>query len=131
MRNVPRTAFCTIFGALQCAILAAVIFTVGAVLDGTAFSEALAFAVVAGVIAAFFGALIGFVIGIFDLSPLLGGLAGVLATLAAVGFYVLTFGRPNQYGYFLGESAIIVVVLALPAILTGVLTTLEKNLLFE
>ena len=131
MSSIPRIIVCTLLSALQCAILAAAVFAVGAVVDGTAVGDALAFAAVVGIIGSLIGALIGLIIGIFDLRPLPGGLVGALGTAAAVGFYVLTFGRPGAYSYFLGESAIILVVLALPTVLAGVLTALEKNLLFK
>lgn len=116
-----------LMGTMLCTFLTATLFAIASILDGTRASEALAYGVVVGVVAGFFGAFIGMVIGIFDLGLLGGGLVGLLATAGAVAFYVLTFSRPNQYGYFLGESAIIVLALGLPAILTGVLTALVKN----
>lgn len=131
MKTVPRLFTCTFLGALLCALLTATLFAVFSILDGTRASEALAYGIVAGVAAGFFGALIGMVIGIFNLGLLGGGLVGLLATAGAVAFYVLTFSRPNQYGYFLGQSAIIVLVLGLPAVLTGVLIALVKNRLFQ
>lgn len=127
MQNVPRILISTFLGALLCAGLSALLFAMAAILDGTRPSEALAFAVVVGVVAAFFGALIGMAVGVANLGLIGGGIAELLATAGAVAFYVLTFGRPNQYGYFLSESAVIVVALALPTILTGVLTAWLKN----
>lgn len=127
MRRTPRILICTLLGALLCPALTATLFAIVSILDGTRSSEALAYGVVAGVVAGFFGVFIGMTVGIFDLGILGGGLVGLLATVGAVAFYVLTFSRPNQYGYFLGQSAIIVLVLGLPAILTGVITALVKN----
>lgn len=130
MHKMPRILFCTFFGAFLCAILTAILFTIGAMVDGTPLGEAFAFGLVAGILAAFFGALIGLVVAVARLGLLGGGLTGLLATAVAVAFYILAFGRPDQFGYFLRESVIIVVVLALPAIGTGILTALlQKRLL--
>jgi len=53
-----------------------------------------------------------------------GALAGMAGTLAAVVFYVFVFGDPGRLGYFLRESGVVVLVLGLPAVLTGCLTAL-------
>ena len=118
---------CAGIGALICGALSAAVFVIGAVTDGTRFSEAVAFGLVAGSVAAFCGALIGLGVALADLDPLTGGLAGLLATLGAVAFYVMGFGRASQIGYYVSESAIIVAVLAVPAVLAGVFTALIKN----
>jgi hypothetical protein len=70
---------------------------------------------------------LGAAIGLGDLGVIGGGIAGVLVTIAVVVFYVLAFGRSGQYGYFLRESGVIVVVLALPTTLTGLLTAWLKD----
>ena len=127
MQRVPRILVSTFFGLLFCSLLSMLVFSVGSILDGTRAGEALAIGVVAGVAAGFFGALVGMIVGIADLGPRGGALVGLLAAAGAVAFYVLTFSRPNQYGYFLGESGIILIVLGLPAILTGVLTAVVKD----
>jgi hypothetical protein len=130
MKKTSRIIFCAFFGMVLSSLLAATIFSIGSILDGTRPSEALAYGVAVGVMAGFFGVFIGMVIGIFNLGLLGGALTGLLASAGAVAFYVLTFSRPNQYGYFLGQSVIIVLVLGLPAILTGLLTALVKNRFF-
>jgi MFS family permease len=130
MQRIPRILVCTFLGALLCALLTATLFALMSMVDGTRASEALAYGVVAGVVAAFFGTVVGMVVGIFNLGLLGGALAGLLATAGAVVFYILTFSRPNQYSYFLGESIIIVIVLALPVIITGILVAVVKNRLF-
>ena len=63
-------------------------------------------------------------LGALALGPLGGALAGVAATLAAVILYVFIFGNPDRLGYFLRESGVVVLVLGLPAMLTGSLTAL-------
>jgi hypothetical protein len=110
-----------LLGALLCAVLAATVFAVAALLDGGRVDEAIGFGLAVGIGGLVMGAFIGLVTGALRLGPLGGALAGALATLAAVGFYVLAFGRPGQLGYFLRESAVVVLVLGAPAVLTGVL----------
>ena len=130
MKNTSRILVCTFFGALLCATLSAILFISGAVIDGSRLDEALLFGLIAGLLAAFFGAIIGFIVSILKLGLLGGSLAGLLATFAAVAFYVMNSGCPGEYTYFLSESLIIVAVLALPAILTGLLAALlQKRLL--
>ena len=66
---------------------------------------------------------LGLAVGALDLGPIGGGLDGVVATLAAVVSYVFVFGDPGRLGYFLRESGVVLLVLGLPAVLTGVMTT--------
>ena len=47
--------------------------------------------------------------------------AGLVATLVAVAFYVLVFGSPDHLGHFLRESGIVLLALGPPAVLTGML----------
>jgi hypothetical protein len=121
MQRIPRILISTLLGALFCSLLTATLFSVGSIIDGTRPSEALGYGVVVGVVAGFFGTFIGMAVGIGNLGILGGALVGLVTTLGAVVFYVLTFSQPNQYGYFLGQSTIIVLVLGLPTILTGIL----------
>lgn len=110
-----------LLGGLLCAVLTATVFAVTALLDGARVDEAIGFGLAVGIGGLVMGAFIGLVTGALRLGPLGGALAGVLATLAAVGFYVLAFGRPGQLGHFLRESVVVVIVLGAPAVLTGVL----------
>ncbi len=91
------------------------------------FGEALPYGLIVALSGGFAGALIGLVIGVSKWGVLGGGLVGVLATLAVVALYVITFSRPGQQLYFLSQSGIFVIVLGLPMILTGILAALFKK----
>ncbi|MFO7661010.1 MAG: hypothetical protein R6X18_00310 [Chloroflexota bacterium] len=122
MQRIPRILVSTFLGGLFCSLLTATLFSVGSIIDGTRPEEALAYGVVVGVVAGFFGVFIGMAVGIGNLGPLGGALVGLVTTVGAVAFYVITFSRPNQYGYFLDQSTIIVLVLGLPTLITGIVT---------
>lgn len=115
-------------GAVLCAALSMGSFTLAAVLDGAASGEALAYGAIVGFLAAFAGGMIGLIIGAFGLGVAGGGLVGLLTTAAVIGVYVLAFSRPGQALYFLRESLVILVVLALPTTLTGLFTSLLNRL---
>ena len=95
-----------------------------ALLDGARAGEAVGFGLAVGVASGAMGGLIGLAVGALDLGPMGGALAGVAATLAVVILYVFIFGNPTRLGYFLRESGVVVLVLGLPAMLTGSLTAL-------
>lgn len=107
-------------GALFAFLVTALSFILTALLDGARSGEAIGFGLAAGVAGAWLGGLIGLVVGALGLGLLGGALAGMAATVAAVAFYVLAFGEPGRFAYFLRESAVIWLVLGLPAVLTGV-----------
>ena len=129
MRKAGRVLLSGLLGAVVCGALSAAAFSLVSILDGARAGEAVAYGVIVGLIAALAGAVIGFAVGIGNLGVLGGGIAGFLVTLGVVAIYVLSSGRPGRYGYFLRESGLIVVALALPTILTGVITALLKNAL--
>ncbi|MBP6788033.1 MAG: hypothetical protein KA170_10635 [Candidatus Promineofilum sp.] len=104
--------------------LTALSFVGMALLDGARAGEAVGFGLAVGVAGGAMGGLIGLAVGALALGPLGGALAGVAATLAAVILYVFIFGNPDRLGYFLRESGVVVLVLGLPAMLTGSLTAL-------
>lgn len=116
-----------LLGAPVGAALSALAFFVGALTDGTGISEAFGYSLVVAVIGALLGGAIGFVVGVGNPGTFGGGLVGLPAALSVVAFYVLTFGRPGEYGRFLSESRVIIAVLAAPMILTGAATALLKN----
>jgi hypothetical protein len=125
-----RNAFAgSLLGALICAILVAVFFALGAMLDGARPGEAWAYAALVGIGGALLGGVIGFVVGVSRWGIIGGGIVGLVATLAVAALYVFIFGSPGRYWHFLNESRIIFVVLALPALLTGVATAALKTLL--
>jgi hypothetical protein len=121
MKWVMSVFTSSLAGALVCAMLSSTIFLTATLRDGIRLSEALGYSLIVGFIAAFIGVFIGFVIGVGKLGLVGGGLVGVLVTAAVVAFYVLTNGRPGQYSYFLRQSITIIVVLALPTVLAGVM----------
>jgi MFS family permease len=122
VRKLASVLVSSLLGAVICALLSAAAFALGASLDGTQTTEALAYGAIVGVVGALVGAWIGFVIGLGNFGPVAGGIVGVLTTALLIGFYIVAVGRPGDYGYFLGESRIIFVVMALPTLLTGILT---------
>jgi hypothetical protein len=126
MRNVTRTLVTALLGAAICAGISFAAFVAAALLDGTQPGEALGYGLIVGLAAAFLGALIGLAVGIGRLGVGGGAVVGLLATVAVVALYVLAFGRPGQLGYFLGEAKVFVALLALPTVLTGVLTARFK-----
>ena len=127
MGRMKRVLTSGLLGALVCAVLCWAAFFLMAIIDGARIEEALGFGLAVGVAGAFFGALIGFIVGAGNLGPVGGGMAGLLATAAAVAFYVLVFGRPDALGYFLRESVVVVAVLAVPFVITGIATAWLKN----
>jgi hypothetical protein len=122
-----RLLFCALLGALLGGVLTATSFTLMAVLDGARPTEAAGFGAAVGVAGGFFGMLAGFAVGIGNLGAVGGAVAGLLATAAAVAFYVLVFGEPTRLVYFLRESVVVWLVLGLPMVLSGSLTALLKN----
>jgi hypothetical protein len=83
------------------------------------------------VLGATLGAITGAVVGFGRLRAFGGALAGLLAALAAVAFYVLAFSREGRAGYFLSESRVIIAGLAAPLILTGSLTAILLKRIIE
>jgi hypothetical protein len=75
--------------------------------------------------------IIGFIVGIGNLGVISGGIVGFAFTLLVVALYVVSSADPGEYGYFLRESRIFIVVLSLPTILTGVITALLKGVIFK
>lgn len=113
-----------LLGAFLGFALTALSFIGLALFDGARAGEAVGFGLAVGVAGGAMGGLIGLAVGALALGPLGGALAGVAATLAAVILYVFIFGNPDRLGYFLRESGVVVLVLGLPAMLTGSLTAL-------
>ena len=109
-----------LLGALIGAVLCVGLFGVGALLDGTSPAETLGYSLIMAVAGGFLGGIVGAAVGLGDLGGFGGALAGLLASLAVVGLYVIGFGRAGQYGRFLSESRVIIAGLTAPLILTGV-----------
>lgn len=132
---MPRVAgilLSGLIGAIVCAVLSFLMFFLLTVLDNQKPIEAFAYGLIVGMLGAFVGAFIGLTVGVGDLGVIGGGVAGLSATLIVVAIYVYsTADSPARYGYFLGESRIIFVVLSAPTILTGVITALLKNLVYR
>jgi len=132
MPNFARILLSSVLGTIVCAILSFLMFFLLTVFDNQQLSEGFAYALIVGIIGAFIGVIIGSAVGIGDLRMIGGGVAGLAVTLIVVGFYVYSSAESfSQYGRFLNASRIIVVVLALPTILTGVITALLKNMIFK
>jgi hypothetical protein len=127
VRKIVSVLASSLLGAVLCALLSAATFALITIFDGTSTSEALSFSAFVGIIGAAGGAWIGFLIGLGNFGPVAGGITGVLTTAVLIALYIVGFGRPGQYAYFLGESRIIVVVMALPMLLTGILTAWLRN----
>ena len=131
MPRVVRILLSGLIGAIVCAVLSFLMFFLLTISDNQKLIEAFAFGLIVAMIGAFIGAFIGLAVGVGDLSVIGGGVAGLAATLIVVAIYVFsTAESPATYGYFLGESRIILVVLSAPTILTGVITVLLKNLVY-
>lgn len=132
---MPRIAVVLLsggIGAIACAALSFLMFFLLTILDNQKLVEAFAYSLVVGFMGAFIGVIIGLAVGLGNLGAKGGAVVGVSATLMIVALYVYTTAESfAQYGYFLNESRIIVVVLSLPTILTGVITALLKNLIYK
>lgn len=132
MQKIARILLSALIGAIVCAIISFLIFFLLTVFDNQKLFEAFAYSLIVGFIGAFIGVMIGLVVGILDLGVIGGGVAGLLSTLIVVAFYVFSTAENfSQYGYFLGESRIIFIVLSLPTILTGIITALFKKLIYK
>lgn len=129
MSSVARILLSGLIGAVVCAVLGFLMFFVLTIFDNTRFVEAFAYSLVVAVLCAVIGVIIGLVIGWGNLGVTGGGIVGVLLTAGVVAIYVFSMGSPGRYGYFLSQSRVILVVLALPVVLTGIITALFKNLL--
>lgn len=127
MSKLSRTLQSTFLGALFCAVLTAVVFAAGVLLDGGRMAEAVGFGLAVGVAGGLVGALIGLVVGLFNLGLMGGALVGLLAVAGVIAFYVLAVGRPGQALYFLRESGVILLVLAVPALVAGALAAWFTN----
>lgn len=127
MRVIIRVVLSGFTGAAVCATVTFFLSVILMLLDGTRTGEAFFYSLIVAILVAFIGAFIGVVVGIGNLGLVGGGLVGLLSTLAIGLFYVLSFSRPGQYGYFLSESTIIFVVSLLPTVLAGVATAFLKN----
>ncbi len=114
-------------GGLAGGLLSALLFIIGARVDGTGWTEAIGFSLVFAFIGAALGVVVGGVAGATGVGALGGGLIGLLAALAVAAFYVMSFGRPGELGHFLSESRVILIGLGLPMILTGAATALLMN----
>ena len=129
MKKIAGILLSSLLGAVLCAFLSAATFILLAMIDGTRFEEAFLYGIIVGVVGLLLGAVIGLVIGVGDLGFAGGALVGFLAVAAVVAVYVLGFSRPGENAYFLRESGVLVLVLALPTILTGVLTVLLRRVM--
>lgn len=124
-----RTFIGFLIGGLAGALLCAGAFLVGALIDGTSLSEALGYSLVVGVMGAFLGGIVGAAVGLGNMGTFGGALVGLIVALSVVGLYVFGVGREGQYGRFLSESRVIIAGLALPLILTGMITALLNKTL--
>ena len=132
MPRMARIILSGLIGAIVCAILSFLMFFLLAVFDNQKLIEALAYGLIVAIIGAFIGMIIGLAVGFGDLGVKGGGVAGISVTLIVVAIYVYSTAESfAQYGHFLSESRIIVVVLSLPTILTGVITALFKKLIYK
>jgi len=116
MRRVLVTV---LWGALVGGALAAGLFLVASLLDGTRLGEALGYSLVAGTAGGLLGAVAGAAVGVGNFGLLGGALSGLLVALGVVAFYVFGFSRVAEVGRFLGESRVIILVLGVPLVLTG------------
>ncbi len=132
MPRIARILLSGLIGAIVCAVLSFLMFFLLTVLDNQKPIEAFAYGLIVGMIGAFIGVIIGLASGIGDLGVIGGGFVGFSVTLIVVAIYVYSTAENfSQYGYFLSESRIIVVVLSLPTILTGVITAMLKKLIYK
>jgi hypothetical protein len=132
MPRIARIFLSALIGAVVCACLSFLVFFLLTVFDNQKVVEALAYGLIVGIIGAFIGVFIGLIVGLGDLGVKGGGVVGFSVTLFIVAIYVYSTAKTfSQYGYFLSESRIIVVVLSLPTILTGIITALFKKLLLK
>lgn len=132
MPSVARILLSGLIGAIVCAALSFLMFFLLTVFDDQKLIEAFAYALIVGIMGALIGVIIGLAVGIGDLGMIGGGVVGFTATLIVVAIYVYSTAENfGQYGYFLGESRIIFVVLSLPTILTGVITASLKKLIYK
>lgn len=115
----PRRLWMTVVsGAAVCAAVCTAGLAAVTLLDGARAEEALAYGLIAGVVGLGVGALIGLVVGIGRFHIGNGALTGVAFTLLAVAGYVLVFGEPGRYGYFLRES-VVLLALTVPFVAAG------------
>lgn len=129
MSRIAKILLSGLIGAIICAALSFLMFFLLTAFDNQKLIEAFAYSLIVGMVGAFIGVIIGLAVGIGDLGVIGGGVVGFFVTLIVVAIYVYsTAESPGQYGYFLGESRIIFVVLSAPTILTGAITALLKNL---
>ena len=132
MSGIAKILLSGLIGAIVCAGLSFLMFFLLAVFDDQKLIEAFAYGLVVAVIGGLIGVIIGLAVGIGDLGAIGGGVAGFSVTLIVVAIYVYSTAESfGQYGHFLSESRIIVVVLSLPTILTGVITALLKNSVYR
>lgn len=132
MPRIARILLSGLIGAIVCALLSFLMFFLMTVFDNQKLVEAFAYGLIVGVIGAFIGVIIGLAVGVGDLGVIGGGVVGFSMTLIVVALYVFSTAESfSQYGYFLRESRIIVVVLSLPTTLTGVITALLKKLIYK
>ena len=131
MSGIAKILLSGLIGGIVCAVLGFLMFFLMTTFSGNKVAEAFAYSLLVGIGCAFIGVIIGLAVGAGDLRAVGGGIAGLLGTLCVVAFYVLFFSTPGRQAYFLGESRIIFVVLTLPAILTGIITALLKNLIYK
>ncbi len=122
MKRIIRLVISSGSGAAACGLLSSAAFVIFSVIDGSRLDEALGFGLVVGVLSGLLGALIGLAAALLGRGVLPGGLIGFLATLAVAACYVLIFGRSGRYLYFLRASGPIFYLLALPAVLAGMLS---------
>jgi hypothetical protein len=132
MPGIAKILLSALIGAIVCAVLSFLMFFLLAVFDNQKLTEAFAYGLIVAIFGGFIGVIIGFAVGIGDLGMMWSGVLGFLMTLIVVAIYVYsTAASFGQYGYFLSESRIIIVVLSLPTILTGIITALLKNLIYK
>ena len=132
MPTIARILLSGSIGSIVCAILSFLMFFLLTFFDNQKLIEIFAYGLIVGMIGAFIGAIIGLAIGIGDLGVIGGGAVGFLGTLIVVAIYVYSTAENfGQYGYFLSESRIILIVLSLPTILTGVIAALLKKGIYK
>lgn len=128
MQRVGHILLSAMVGMLTCGVLGFALFALLNLAEPMTAGETFGYGLIVGIVAAFLGFWIGAAVGAARLGLLGGALAGVGATMLLVALYVTMSAGPERWLYFLNESRVIVLVMAVPLAGAGIAAALFNRM---
>jgi hypothetical protein len=128
MQRVGHIVLSGVVGMLTCGVLGFMLFALLNLVEPMSAGETVGYGLIVALVAAFLGFWIGAAVGAARLGLAGGALAGIGATMLLVALYVTLSAGPERWLYFLNESRIIVLVMAIPLAGAGIAAALFNRM---